>query len=453
MRRFFLRLLRRLRKTSRVVTVLLYAGFGLLIFLLSLSLSLPVDKIKDRLERELSQEIGPVPASFGIGTGFDVSIGELDVHVFPPGASAVDVRLRPRKSPAGPDAHSDSRNQRAVIIDRLEVRVRPLDALFGKNGGRLLVESLGGEIVADAQYESEGATLSVDAKGLTMGRLSAVPGLLPLPTVGNLTLSLQFDAPMQKQSPTVGRATVVANPPAPRLDLPKATGKLDITLSQASLGDGKAKLVVPGDPFLSQGLTFPRIRLGDVIGHIVLERGRATITSFAAKSADVEIWIDGSVELRDPMRLSELRLYVRFKPSAALTAREPTLGLLTSSQAAGKRPDGTFGFAITGPFMSPRARAAKEPPDGVNVPKASLGAAAPHAFPQLVPAALPSRFAQPPAPTPPPAPSNPETFANPASAETPPANETPPPPNPLASEPPPGSLHAAPPGILPVPPG
>ena len=85
MRRPLLRLLRRLRKTNRVVTVLMYTAFGLLTFFVSVSLSLPVDKIKDRIERELSQEPGPpqtATGSFGIGSGMDVSIGELEVNVF-----------------------------------------------------------------------------------------------------------------------------------------------------------------------------------------------------------------------------------------------------------------------------------------------------------------------------------------------------------------------------------
>ena len=102
MRRFWMRLLRRLRKTNRVVTVLLYTVFGLLTFLVSLTLSLPLDKIKDRLERELSQAPGPpqtASGSFGIGSGMDVSLGELCVHVLQPGLSASDA---PSATSGGP---------------------------------------------------------------------------------------------------------------------------------------------------------------------------------------------------------------------------------------------------------------------------------------------------------------------------------------------------------------
>ncbi|HMU39588.1 MAG TPA: type II secretion system protein GspN [Pseudomonadota bacterium] len=480
MRRFFLRLLRRLRKTSRWVTFFLYAGFGLLVFLLSLSLSLPEDKIKDRLERELSQERGPASVAaggFGIGTGMDVIVGDLSVHVFRPGITASDVRLRPRK-PSNPGADLGATPKAMpplpLTVDRIDVRLHPVDALFGTKSGRLEVEAFGGEVTADGSQGSDGVAVTLQSHDITLGRVSAISGLLPLPMIGTAGLSLQIAIPNQKQLlPPAGRP--VAAPPvsaaAPRLDLAKAEGKIDLLLSQASVGDGKAKLVIPGDPFLSQGVTFPRIRLGDVIGKVTIERGRAKIVDLHAKSPDVELWIDGQVELRDPLDFSELRLYVRFKPSAQLVAREPTLELVTNSQSQGKRQDGALGFAVTGTLANPRARPAKDPPDGVSLPKATLGQVAPQAFPSLVPGAksqptatefsasrpsapsfpLPPPQEPPPSYSPPPATGEEIRFA-PGSAglhsPPPPPSSPPPPPNPLANAPAQASQHVPPPGFV-----
>ena len=189
MRRFLMRLLRRLRKTNRVVTVLLYAVFGLLTFFVSLTLSLPLDKIKDRLERELSQESGPpqtASGSFGIGSGMDVSIGELDVHILQPGFSATDVRLKPRKPLAGPTTGDTpaAKNLRPIVVDRIDARIHPLDAAWGTKSGRLLVEAFGGELQSEFSVGDDGVSVDADLHDVMLIRLSSLAQLLPLPMLG-----------------------------------------------------------------------------------------------------------------------------------------------------------------------------------------------------------------------------------------------------------------------------
>lgn len=464
MRRQLIRLLRRLRKTNRVVTVLLYAVFGTLTFFVSLSLSLPIDKIKDRIERELSQDQGPpisATGGFGIGTGMDVAIGELDLHVLRPGVSATDVRLKPRKVP-GSDAAA-AKNLRPIVIDRLDARVKPLDAAFGTKSGSLSVEAFGGELTAEGSQGDDGVQVVANLHDVTLLRLSALSGLLPLPMLGTLALSLHFKAPNQKPAtPARAAAAPLLNPPPPRLDVAKAVGDLEIKLGQATIGDGKAKLVVPGDAFLSQGITFPKLRLGDVIGKVTIERGRANIVDVHAKSPDVELWVDGYLELRDPIQLSDARLYVRFKPSPQLTAREPTMELVVNSQSQGKRADGAIGFAITGSLANPKAKAAKDPPDGVVLRAGTLGQVSPAARPSFSPGTPPAPSPSPPpmmpsqaAPQPqaipsPPPPSSDTVVVPPPPQNPPPIQQAipspPPPPNPLASAgPPPGTLHVPPP--------
>ncbi len=468
MRRFFMRLLRRLRKANRVVTVLLYTAFGLLTFFVSLTLSLPVDKIKDRIERELSQEPGPPQAangSFGIGSGMDVSIGELDLHVLSPGVSASDVRLKPRRPLSGaPSADANAaKNLRPIVIDRMDARVRPLDAVLGQKSGQLAVEAFGGTLRTDFSMGDDGIVVNADLHDMMLARLSSLAQLLPLPMAGTLGLSLRFNGPNQKPTtPTRGPAPAVALPP--RLDLQRSTGSLDLKLVAGQIGDGKAKLVVPGDPFLSQGLTFPRLRLGDVVGKVTIERGRASLVDLHAKSPDVEVWIDGYLDLRDPLILSDAHLYVRFKPSPQFVSKEPTLELVVNSQSQGKRSDGAIGFAITGSLSNPRARPSKEPPDGVALRAGTLGQVSGSAQPSLQPGAQPVQLPPPPPPstlvqpvTTAPPPTNDTVLVPPPPQVPPPVPQVPPPvqqappPNPMASAPPPGIVHSPPVSAQPVP--
>ncbi len=384
------------QRRARVLKILGYPLFALVVFVASLYYSLPRDRIRDRLERELSQEPGPSPfgsGGFGIGLGMDVRIGEMDLHLLSPGVSATAVQLRPRKpglgspiaapsgAPPGDKDDKDKKGVKPLFIDRLDIRLPLTEVLGGNKVADVEAEAFGGTIRGVGGI-SDGMFLNGHIDELVLGRIPNLGQLLPLPMTGTLSLSINFKAPPTKQAPG-------APPPRPgappTFDMPHATGLLDVQLKDGSLGDGKAKLVVPGDPFLSQGLTFPRLRLGNLIGRVVVDRGRATFDELHSKSPDAELWIDGYLELRDPVPNSELHLYVRFKPSAELIKKEPTIEILNNAMGAGKRADGALGFAVTGSLAMPRSRPAREPPDGVTARAGTLGQVATPASPSLRP--------------------------------------------------------------------
>src|SRR5262249_10852226 len=74
--------------------------------------------------------------------------------------------------------------------------------------------------------------------------------------------------------PVEGAATAKLELLLPKYLLTGSEGALEISIEDAVIGDGKTKLSIPGDAFLSQGVTFPRTRLGQVSGRIVIEKGR-----------------------------------------------------------------------------------------------------------------------------------------------------------------------------------
>lgn len=429
-----LRLRKLLKKPPAVLRALLYAVFGLSVFVLSLYLSLPLDRIKERLARELSQEPGPPPygsGGWGAGTGMDVSIGELDVHLLSPGVSLTDMKLVPRRpgsasSPSSADsAGGNGKDKKPVpmLIDLLDVRVGWLDLIAQRRAAQLQLKAFGGSLEGEGGLGDDGAFVNGKIEQIKIALVTYLAQVLPLPMTGTLSGSVDVKVPAVKPPPGAPPTTPEPRRPGagPKLDMPKAGGVIELSLAQGTLGDGKAKLVVPGDPFLSQGLTFPKLNLGTLQAKVVVDRGRAAIADLHTRSPDVELWIDGYIELREPVQLSELHLYVRFKPSQQLVQREPTIEILNNAMAVGKRSDGAIGFAVTGSVALPRSRPAKEPPEGVTV-RGGLGAVSPAATPALAPGA----------PSPPPAPS-PVTVGPPAPPPLPP----PPEPTPAVAPPPP----------------
>jgi type II secretion system protein N len=451
------------KQRGRVLKLLGYPLFAVLVFLLAVYLSLPRERIKDRLERELSQESGPPPfgsGGFGIGLGMDVRITEMDLHLLSPGLSVTGVTLRPRKtglgSPIGAPSSGDGKDKKPALplyVDRLDVRLPVMEALSGNRVVGLEVEAFGGTLEGSGGLSGDGAFVNGKLSDLVLGRIANLGQMLPLPMTGTLSASVNAHVPELKLP--AGAPPRPARSGAPPLDMPKATGSLEIELRDGTLGDGKAKLVVPGDPFLAQGLTFPKLKLGSVTGRVIVDRGRATVAELHGKSLDAELWIDGHVELKDPLPLSELHLYVRFKPSPSLVQREPTIEILNNAMSAGRRADGALGFAVLGSLAAPRSRPAKEPPDGVTIRAAGMGAVGPTAAPSMRPAGFggikpapetPAPAAQPalPPPSPPPLPP-PVQEVTPPPPPPPSAVALPPPPPPLVQEPPPPPKQLPPP--------
>jgi type II secretion system protein N len=425
-----LRVFRLKKGQARVLRIVGYPIFAIGVFLASFYFSLPLDRIKDRLQRELSQDSGPpAPGSgaWGIGTGMDVTIGEIGLNLLPVGAAATDVTLRPRPAPGASPEPDAQKRSKAMFVESLHVRAPVLALLFGDRVLGLDVQALGGTVTADGGLVSDGAMLKAELDKLTLARAPILSQFVPLPILGVLSGSADIKVPLRKAEKESLSRRSAGGPLAVALDPSKTAGLIEIRVDQGVLGDGKAKLSVPGDPFLSQGLTFPKLALGNVTGRVVFDRGRATLSDVRSQSGDAEIALEGYIELRDPLPLSELRLYLRFRPSPALIKREPTMEILSNAMAAGKRSDGSLGFALTGTMASPRSRPAREPPDGVSIRSGSLGAVSKDAAPPIQPAAPP------PAPTPPPSQvTAPPSFVLPQAAPPPAA----PPGEPSHSDPP-----------------
>jgi type II secretion system protein N len=454
----------RLKKGQvRLLRILGYPLFAVAVFGVSLFFSLPLERIKERLERELSQESGPaLPSSggFGIGLGMDVSIGQLKLHLLPLGAEALEITLHQRRPTTAKGASEpDAAHLKPMFIEGVTISA-PISTMLGwQRAANLEVQALGGSFEGSGAVSPDGVSGRADLSHLELARAPILAQYLPLPVVGSLSGDADLKVPARNLN--LGLRSPRNMALVPPLEFSKATGLIEVKLDQAVLGDGKAKLVVPGDPFLSQGVTFPRLSLGNFSGRVVVERGRATLNDVHTRSADVEIWIEGYIELRDPLSLSELRLYLRFQPSAALVHREATIELLNNAMSVGKRSDGSIGFAITGTLANPRSLPAKEPPDGISARPGSLGQVGREAAPSLRPTLpqVPPRPAQLPSVLQPVAPPPSSTVAPPPvpPPPVPAAVPPPPPPTPPPASTPPAplptpSVAAAPPASAPPPP-
>jgi len=350
-----------------------YPLFALAVVLVTFVAALPDDKVKERLETLLSQD---PTATQPMGLGVDVKAGELSISLLRRGIRADNVIMRTR--PTRP-ADKPSR----YVLDVVKVNVGLIGLLFQRPTYSFAIEAFHGTIEGSARVTMTDNHYTVEASALELGAIQGLQTALGPPLEGKVEGKLDLDAP--------GR--LLAN----------SSGAIEVSIDETIFGDGKGKLVIPGDAFLAQGVTIPKIRLGKVIGAITIEKGKAHIDNLRVHSADVDITVEGYVDLRDPLPSSQLHLFLRFKLADALLKREPTLELVTGNLSGqGKRADGFIGAQITGSIGAPYFMANKNPPQGVTSKNDAPppAAAAPPLPPGAPPATAPAT-AVPPPPAPP----------------------------------------------------
>jgi type II secretion system protein N len=377
----------------------LFTGFGLVVFVVALYASFPYDRAREAAVRmasknlDLDVEIGSAGPAFGLAIMFH------------------DIRVRTRPMTGKPTRFT---------IDSAKFSPSILAPLMSSIPFTLTLEGLGGKAVLDQKGTPGGGTGgSGSGSGSGIGKkggpfrtelvahdidLAEIPGVkeaINMPIAGKLKVELEIASESGRYA--------------------DASGHLTIACNDVVAGDGKTPLKVAGNPFLAGGLTLPRVRIGDLGGTVAIDKGTAKLKGVESKSPDGEIALEGEIILRDPLQMSTVNLYLRFKLSDAFLQKASSLQMILQAAAAqGKRPDGFYGLRIGGrlgqltpPVLSPTSPITSSvvPPR----PGARTGVVIPPSAPYPGPA---------PAPPPPP-----------AAAPPPPAPEAPPPPPPPAPEP------------------
>ena len=393
--------LQRLRRSA------LYSLFGLVVFVVALYFSFPSERAKEvaiRLAaaRDLDVEIGSASPAVGLGVVF------RDIH----------VRTKPTTG-----------KPTRFTIESARIAVSPFSLLSSAKTVMVSLEAFGGhiDITQHGAIGKKGTfELTVRARDVKMIEVPGVREAINMPLSGTAKLDLQLASADSK--------------------LADSNGEITFSCDSCVLGDGKSPLKVAGNPFLSGGLTLPRIRLGDFGGHVAIEKGTAKLQEIGGKSPDGEVTLEGEITLRDPLPNSTVNAYLRFKLSDPFLKQAATVQtILQMAGAAGKRPDGFYGMRLSGrlgqlnpPLLSPTSPLTSSTPrPGSHAAITPRPTPAPSPLPSpSPPAQMVAAAAPPPAPDPPPPPA---AEPPPPPPPPPPAAAAPPPPNPSA-----GGWHGAP---------
>jgi type II secretion system protein N len=404
---------------------LLQSAFGLAVFGIALYFCFPYDRAKD------------FAIAWASTQGYDVTIGSAGPG-FGFAVNFKDIRVRSRPIGSGKPIR--------FALDSARVRVSPFVLLSKATSLGIAASGLGGDLDIDLFNQKKGPMhVAVKAHAIDLSELPGVRETINLPITGTFEMSLDVAS-------KTGRYA-------------DADGSLSFKCKNCVIGDGKTPLKVEGNPMLAGGLTLPRVRLGDLVGRVSIEKGTAKLQGVEAKSPDGDLALEGEIQLHDPLPTSTLALYLRFRLSDPFLKSADKLQLmLQMAGSAGKRPDGFYGVRLSGrlgsmnpPIFSPTSptgsispgpgiRAGVHSASGGLFGRPSVASAVPS--PPPPPPTMNATVEPPPPPPPPPPPvPSPVIITAPASAPSPP----PPPPEeatPPAPPPPPegAPVRGAPPG-------
>jgi type II secretion system protein N len=382
---------------------LLQSAFGVLVFGIALYFCFPYDRAKD------------LAIAWAANQGYDVTIGSAGPG-FGFAVNFKDIHVRSRPTGTGKPIR--------FTLDSARVRVSPLAMLTNATSLGIGASGLGGDVGIDLFNQKKGPMrVAIKAHAIDLAELPGVRETINLPLTGTFEMSLDVSSKTGRYS--------------------DADGSLSFKCKNCVLGDGKTPLKVEGNPLLSGGLTLPRVRLGDLVGRVSIEKGTARLQGVEAKSPDGDLALEGEIQLHDPLPTSTLALYLRFRLSEPFLKSADKLQLmLQMAGSAGKRPDGFYGVRLSGRLgaMSPPVFTPISP-SGINGPGPGIRAGVHSALGGF---ARPSVASAVPPPPPPPPTMN-------ATVEAPPPAPAPPPP-PIIAQPPPPPPPPPPPAAEAAPP-
>lgn len=302
-------------------TWLAYAGYStffLLCFAVFSLVGFPYDRLGTFLQQEVARAWPPPTPS---AKPTRLMIGDIG-PTWTLGIGLADVRIEQ-------DPPQPGRMPVAIALDALTVHPSFLSLLFGraKVGFDASVGdgSIDGTLVASGTERHLEAELDeVDLAKLGLG------GVVGMPMAGSASGSIEL--------------TSAEDPGA-------SEGTLQLSVAGFVLGDGKAKLPIPG---MAQGMTVEAIKAGKLDVKVTIHEGIAAIEKFETSGEDVEFHAGGSVRLGRPFERSRVDVTIDAKFTDAYKNRnDRTRGLFQAMEVnplvkRAMSADGTMRFALSG---------------------------------------------------------------------------------------------------------
>jgi type II secretion system protein N len=303
----------------------LYAVFFAVAFMLAAYLTFPYDRLRDYILTKIET------AAKGRPDAMQVDIGELSPSFFT-GVVLRDIDVRRPPAPGADPSDQSS----TLHFDEVTARVSLFSLLMRAPKVNFKAKVGEGELDGSFKQDGEGQEIESEIDALDVGKFG-LGSFIGVPIKGRATGSLTLSLPAEAQ---------------------KTTGDLELKIAGLRIGDGKAKLTMPG---LHSGMTLEEVDAGSLDLAIKAANGSAELERFATDGKDLKIHGDGTIRLANPLRRSRPDVQLELKLSDGYknkTDRTKALFEILAMQPDWQRATGTDGalnLHVSGTLQTPRA--------------------------------------------------------------------------------------------------
>jgi type II secretion system protein N len=303
--------------TQQILRWTAYTAFFLLCFVFFAYKTFPYDRLADRLVQEAAAR------------GYELEIIDL-THSGLTGLTFENLRL------VFPSNDEDSLPV-DVIFDELTVSTSLFSLMSDTKSYSFDAELAGGEAEGDLTIGEDNLEVDAELEDINLEAIPALRKFTRVALAGTLNGEIALSMPSE-----VG----------------ESTGKVEITIEALNVGNGEAKIDIPG----WGGLTLDRADAGNLELLATIEEGTAKIERAKAHGKDLELDVLGEVRLLRPLKRSELNVMLRVKIQDAYKERSAKIAtmleLASSGLKAALTADGAIQYMIggsVGGHLRPRA--------------------------------------------------------------------------------------------------
>jgi len=317
--------------TPRVKSLIAWTGYPLAYVALLACfarVTFPFERLRDRIVSEFNTHQAPA--------------SRLRIHdmsgYWLSGIEAQAISITQLPKPKAGEALADSK-PKDLKIDSAHVSLSLLRVLFGTVALSFGADAFGGKVSGTVANGSSEQSIDLSLEGLDAEQMPILDELVGLPMKGGLDGQVELSLPEHKWV--------------------NADGKLNLSITGLKVGDGKAKVL--------NAIALPEVNIGKVTMSASVTDGRLKIEKLGAKGADLDLIAEGGARLRDPVGTSTFDLNLRFKFSDTYRGKNettrallgepgsktPALFDLTPQVQKSKRPDGYYGWRVSGTFDRP----------------------------------------------------------------------------------------------------
>ena len=284
----------------KILRIIGLVAFFLFSFIVGLYVTFPWNVLKDRIAIQISE-----------ATGWGVEAESLEPSWLT-GVRIEGLKLEP------PEAAEP------VILDEVVARARLLSFLTGGMGVSAWLPLGQGELDVTLAKGSKETLVRAKAVAVELGMVPGFAALTGLPLSGQL--DLDADVTLDQK------------------DVAASSGQVKLSGTDLELGEGGKVANFP----------VPALRLGNLDWEMDIEKGKIELPQQQMRGGDVDLDVEGTIDLATPIERTTLNLNVSFRPTPEYLEENGLIKALLNNINRAKGSDGFYTYAITGSVKHPR---------------------------------------------------------------------------------------------------